>query len=277
MTDDVQSWYAVSVILRSVHRPALIFITGMTALAATRGAFADAGPPFLTNDPGTPGNGNWEINIGSMQTLERGTGSYQLPQIDLNFGVGERIQLTYEVPYVVQVRDGAPTTTGWSNAYPGIKWRFFDEGEGGWQLSTFPQFETAGSPGAQRRSIADSGSRLLVPLELARAIGPFSVNLETGYYVQGAPERILGLVVGRTLTPRLEFDAELYNDHVLGSATESVTLDLGARYRFSRSFILLFMAGRSITGSAPGQVQFMGYLGVQILLSDYGLKLGGEP
>jgi hypothetical protein len=29
---------------------------------------AQAGPPFLTNDPGTPGNGNWEISIASMQT-----------------------------------------------------------------------------------------------------------------------------------------------------------------------------------------------------------------
>jgi hypothetical protein len=246
------------------------------ALATTQGARADAGPPFLTNDPGTPGNGNWEINIGTMQTLERGAGSYQLPQIDLNFGVGDRVQLTYEVPYVVQVRDGSPHTSGWSNAYPGVKWRFFDQGEGGWQLSTFPQFETAGSAAAQRTGIAEPGARLLLPLELARGVGPFSVNLEAGYYVQGVPERILGLVVGHAVTPRLELDAEMYNDHVLGSATESVTLDLGARYRLSRSFILLFMAGRSITGSSPGQVQFMGYLGMQILLSDYGRELGGE-
>jgi hypothetical protein len=238
---------------------------------------ADAGPPFLTNDPGTPGNGNWEINIGAMQTLVRGGGAYQLPQIDLNFGLGERIQLTYEVPYVVALRDGAPTAMGWSNAYPGIKWRFFDQGEGGWQLSAFPQFETAGSAAAQRRGIADAGSRLLLPLELARVVGAFSVNFEAGYYVQGSPERILGLVIGHGFTPRFELDAELYNDHVLGNATDSVTLDLGGRYRLSRSFILLFMAGRSLTGSSFGQTQFMGYLGVQILLSDYGAKLGGEP
>jgi hypothetical protein len=267
----------VRVTTRCTRRLVLAVITAVAALSATGGARADAGPPFLTNDPGTPGNGNWEINIGSMQTIERGTGSYQLPQIDLNFGLGERFQLTYEIPYVVQTRDGASTTSGWSNAYPGIKWRFFDQGEGGWQLSTFPQFETAGSAGAQRTGIAAPGSRLLLPLELARAAGPFSVNLEAGYYVQGAPERILGLVIGRALTPRLELDAELYNDRVLGGGTDSVTLDLGGRCRLSRSFIVLFMAGRSIAASSAGEVQFMGYLGVQILLSDYGRKLGGEP
>src|ERR1019366_9875597 len=99
-------------------------------------AHAQAGPPFLTNDPGTPGNANWEINLGSMQTISRGVSSYEVPQIDLNFGLGDRIQLTYEVPYVLQSSSGQPVQSGWSNGYPGLKWRFLDEGEDGWQMST---------------------------------------------------------------------------------------------------------------------------------------------
>ncbi|MGO9426072.1 MAG: hypothetical protein ACLP6Z_11820, partial [Steroidobacteraceae bacterium] len=51
-------------------------------------ASAQGGPPFLTNDPGTPGNANWEINLGSMQSIVRSGATYQVPQIDLNFGVG---------------------------------------------------------------------------------------------------------------------------------------------------------------------------------------------
>ena len=102
------------------------------ALCVSQAVRADAGPPYLTNDPGTPGNGNWEINIGSMQTLEHAVASYQLPQIDLNFGLGERIQLTYEIPYVLQTREGAPSASAWGNAYPGLKWRFYDEGEDIW-------------------------------------------------------------------------------------------------------------------------------------------------
>src|SRR5271156_6721191 len=83
------------------------------AIIVSRCALADAGPPYLTNDPGTPGNGNWEINIASMQTLERGVDSYQVPQIDLNFGLGDRVQLTYEIPYVLQTRAGESTVGGW--------------------------------------------------------------------------------------------------------------------------------------------------------------------
>src|ERR1700677_1664457 len=80
-------------------------------------AAAQAGPPFLTNDPGTPGNANWEINLGSMQTIARGVSSYQTPQIDLNFGVGDRVQLTYEIPYILQTSTNLPLDSGWGNGY----------------------------------------------------------------------------------------------------------------------------------------------------------------
>jgi hypothetical protein len=37
------------------------------ALLPWRCLHAQAGPPFLTNDAGTPGNANWEINVGATQ------------------------------------------------------------------------------------------------------------------------------------------------------------------------------------------------------------------
>jgi hypothetical protein len=117
-----------------------------------------------------------------------------------------------------------------------------------------------------------------VPLEVARTGGPVGLNFEVGYYLpnqHGSTERILGFVAGGAVTNGLELDAELYNDHVMGSSPNFVTLDFGGRYKLNRSFILLFMAGRSLGGNAPGQVEFMGYLGVQILLSHYGTRLGG--
>src|SRR5271166_669963 len=99
-------------------------------LHAPHSAYAQAGPPFLTNVPGTPGNGNWEINLASMQSISRGTASYQVPQIDLNFGLGDRIQLTYEVPCVVQTTSGQPVQSGWSNACPGGQVAILGSGRG---------------------------------------------------------------------------------------------------------------------------------------------------
>ncbi len=246
-------------------------------LPGLRVAHAQAGPPYITNDPGTPGNGNWEINLASMTTRSAGVTAWQIPQIDLNFGLGDRIQLTYEIPYVVQGSSDAPQASGWSNAYPGIKWRFFDQGAGGWQMSIFPQFETAGSASAQGKGIAAEGSRFLLPFEVAKSVGPLDLDFEAGYYFahRGPAERILGFVAGHRFTPRLELDVELYNDHAMGALPDFTTLAVGGRYRLGRGFILLFMAGRSIANSR-GEIDFMSYLGVQILLSDYGLHLEKE-
>lgn len=240
---------------------------------------AQGGPPYFTNDPGTPGNGNWEINIASMQTITHAAASYQVPQIDLNFGVGDRIQLTYEVPYVLQTNGGKQAQSGWSNAYPGIKWRFLDQGEDGWQLSTFPQVETGASMLAQEKQIASPGPRLLLPLEVAKKLGPIDLDFEAGYYFpkHGPREQILGLVAGHSLTDRFELDTEIYNDRAMGSAPNTTTVDVGGRYKLSRGFIALFMAGRGVGGDPVARPEFVGYIGIQILLSDYGRALAREP
>jgi hypothetical protein len=240
---------------------------------------AQAGPPFLTNDPGTPGNANWEINIAAAQSISRGSAAYQIPQIDLNYGLGDRIQLTYEIPYVLQTSQGEPRQTGWSNAFPGLKWRFYDEGEGGWQLSLFPQMEANAPASSLQKGIAAPGSRFLLPIEVTKRLGPVDVDFEAGYYFpkHGVNERIFGLVVGRSLTDRFDLGVELYNDRATGAPPNETTLDLGGRYKLSRGFIALFMAGRSISGTAGGQPEFMGYFGIQVLLSDYGRALAKEP
>jgi hypothetical protein len=262
---------------RSVAPPLRLLLPGI-ALTAWCSARGGAGPPFLTNDPGTPGNGNWEINIAAVQTTLPGVSSLQIPQLDINYGVGDRVQLTWEAPYVVQSSSGERQVSGWGNANPGVKWRFLDQGEDGWQLSTFPMWQTSGSPATRQNGIATAGPRLFLPLEVARRVGSLMVNLEVGAYipVHGDHEHIIGLVVGRPLTSRLELDAELYDDHVRSAAPDVTTLDVGGRFKLHRAFYLLFMAGRSLRGNASGQVEFMGYCGVQILLSDYGRRLAPE-
>jgi len=261
--------------MRSAHAGAVRLLV---MLAYCSAGHAQGGPPYLTNDPGTPGNGNWEINLASMQTIARGVAAYQTPQIDLNFGLGERIQLTYEVPYVLQSSAHQTVQGGWSNAYPGIKWRFLDQGEEGWQMSTFPQLETAGSPHARVAGIAEPGPRLLLPLELAGKLGSLDVDFEAGYYVcgHGSKERILGFATGRSLTDRLEIDAEIYDDRAASATPRATTVDMGGRYKVRPGVIALFMAGRSINGFASGQPEFMAYVGVQVLLSHYGRTFNSE-
>jgi hypothetical protein len=254
---------------------ALAVCVAVAALCRPCGASAQGGPPYLTTDPGTPGNDNWEINIASMQTVVRGQASYQVPQLDINFGIGDRVQLSYQIPYVVQTAAGQPQQNGWSNALTGVKWRFFDQGEGGWQISTFPQIETSATMAARLKGIAGNGPRLLLPVEIAKREGPLDLNLEVGYYFpwSGPQERIIGFLAGHTFNKRFEIDGEVYNDWAMHALPHDTTFDFGGRYKLHDGFILLMMAGRSFSGNVSGQPEYIGYFGVQVLLSKFGRTL----
>jgi hypothetical protein len=118
-----------------------------------------------------------------------------------------------------------------------------------------------------------------LPLEVSKKIGPLETDFEVGYYVPryGLRERILGFVAGRPLTEKFEVYGELYDDRAVGGPPHDTTLDIGGRYKLRSGIIALFMAGRSLNGTSDGQPAFMGYFGIQILLSDYGRRLSSEP
>ncbi len=67
---------------------------------STRAVLAQGGPPLITDDPGTPGDGNWEINIAFTAEKRKTVRSYENPILDINYGLGDRIQLKYEVPWL---------------------------------------------------------------------------------------------------------------------------------------------------------------------------------
>jgi hypothetical protein len=111
-------------------------------LGCTAQVFAQGGPPLLTDDPGTPGNRNWEINIASTHFRSPGEREIEAPLLDINYGLGDRIQLKYEVPYLFDSDGDAPYRSAVGNSLIGVKWRFFQRSdEKGWNISTYPQLE----------------------------------------------------------------------------------------------------------------------------------------
>jgi len=92
-------------------------------------ALSQGGPPFRSDDPDTPGNGHWEINLGFIGQRSPFGGSYDTPNIDINYGVGSRIQLKYEVPLSIQETrgDSVHVAAGLGNSLLGLKYRFFQQ------------------------------------------------------------------------------------------------------------------------------------------------------
>ncbi|MGA2000658.1 MAG: hypothetical protein ABSG52_11740 [Terriglobales bacterium] len=228
-------------------------------------AFGQGGPPMRTDDPGTPGNGNWEINIAVTTEMRAAERTFETPLLDINYGVGERIQLKFEIPFVVQAADGARTQRGFGNSLAGVKWRFFEKG--GWALSTYPQLEFNNPTESVEKGLAESGTRMLLPLEFTRKCGPVYLNLEIGYSFapHGEREWILGLAAGREINRKLEIMAEIYDTGEVHEGNET-TFGVGGRYKLGGPFTLLLMAGRSFHGLDSAQPRFIGYGGLQINL-----------
>ncbi|MFZ0814542.1 MAG: hypothetical protein WAM78_03430 [Candidatus Sulfotelmatobacter sp.] len=245
----------------------LILSLGLLFVAST--ASAQGGPPYYTNDPGTPGPVNWEINVGYMPFLYTDQSVSHTPDIDINFGVGERIQLTYENAWLRVHNPGVPTEFGVSQSNPGVKWRFYDAGESGLNISVFPQLFVNNPNDAVHRGIAPVSDTFLLPVEFSKKLGPVDVNYELGYaFVHKGPDAWLtGLVVGHDFNPKVEGDVEFYCQGTFRPSEVQPTIDFGGRYKIHPSLILLVMAGRSLEPARNNQTYFLGYFGMQFLLS----------
>jgi len=247
----------------------------LVLLLAATSAFAQGGPPFYTNDPGTPGNLNWEINVGYMPFFYTGQSVSHTPDLDINFGVGDRIQLTYETAWLRVQNPASATKFGMNQSNPGVKWRFYDAGEDGLSISIFPQFFLNNPNDAVRRGITPQNDSFLLPVEFSKKFGPVGVDLEVGYQAvhKGPDGWITGLVLGHDVTPRFEVDMELYSQGTFQPSESQPTIGFGARYKIHSPVILLLMAGRSLEPARSNQSYFIGYFGFQFLLPPKSYKI----
>ena len=246
--------------------PALLRLRWLAGLLYGSAAFASGGPPMITDDPGTPGDGHWEINIAELSFHTDSSDTYQLPLIDANYGVGERIQLKFEMPWIHET-DQAGTQNGMGNGLIGVKWRFYDDGEEGWQISTYPQYQFAPSSSAAHRGLAETGTATLLPLEFVHGFAGGDVNVEVGRWIRPAGQGdswIAGLVLTGEVKKGVEVMAELHDEKDVNSSQEELIANLGARWDLSDTYTLLASAGRDLRNTLTEKNTFLSYLGLQL-------------
>ena len=78
---------------------------------------------MITDDPGTPGNGKWENNLAIAFEHRPNETAIDVPAIDLNYGVGEHIQLTLQTAPVLVKRSGQGLIGGLGGTEAALKWR----------------------------------------------------------------------------------------------------------------------------------------------------------
>jgi len=237
--------------------------------------YAQGGPPYFTTDPETPGNRRWEINLGFIPFATLGESETRMPDLDVNFGVGERVQLTVDVAWLREAGNSGPTQYGLSQDALGVKWRFLDDWHG-LSISTFPQALINNPTDSVDRGLVPAGQSFVLPFELSQTVGPIAVNAEVGWSSVrlGPDEWLAGLVVGhgRHLGnggKTVELGAEFFAEGDVNGAPTQHTAGVGIRYEVHRTIPIrvLAMVGRSVH-HAEGS--FTGYLGVQFLLGPPG-------
>ena len=176
-----------------IHQNSRILLMVMAVAASATGLLAQGGPPMVTDDPGTPGPGRWELNFSSIAQRTAGETELDLPFLDLNYGVGQTGQVTWQIPWVTDRPSTGPDGEGLGASLVGFKWRFCDEGDKGWQVSTFPQvtFLNPGS-GSGRRGLAAEDPGLLLPVEAASDRTPWESSL---YWPLATPAWVRSLVI----------------------------------------------------------------------------------
>jgi hypothetical protein len=264
--------------------PFLLLLVSALAAPSIR---AQGGPPFITDDPGTPGNKHWEINVGWVANHNPGNSYYQTPDLDINYGWGDRIQLKYELPMAVYTDPSNTTRAGLGDSFPGVKWRAYEHHTAGepksdenmnFSLGTYPQVYINNPTSAVRRGLVETGPQYYLPLEATTKIGPIDLNGEVGHWFgnRHIPSRWgRGLIAGREFSDRFELYAEIYDlqdANRIGNAPKQreLTLDIGGRQSLDRNnhIRLLFLAGRAIQAVTRqnSEPSWIAYLGVQFLL-----------
>ena len=227
--------------------------------------FAQGGPPLVTDDPETPGAGKWEINHGII--LQRTTGRLEVaaPDIDLNYGWGERTQLKLDIPWVFARESGERWKSGLGRGDVGVKYRFIDEDDAGYSMSTYPQFTWNILPSSARRGITDDTREFLLPIEWAKKFGDTGLGLEVGrnFVRHGTSEWVAGAIVAPKCSEKIECLIELHE--VFAPHEHTTLVNLGMRWKLSESATLLAAVGREFGTNSDELRRPLLYLGVQVV------------
>ncbi|HSP44419.1 MAG TPA: hypothetical protein VLO30_00355 [Chthoniobacterales bacterium] len=244
---------------------ALVCALAICALSAGV-ARGQGGPPMITDDPGTPGDRKWEINVAFAFEHRRNETSLDSPGIDLNYGVGESIQLTLQAGPVLLKRNGNGVAGGLGATEAAVKWRFLDEEKSGVDASMFPRIIFNITQSSVRRGLAEDGTRFQIPFQAAKKFGHFHADAELGPLAStiGRSEWLYGIVTGLEVSKTTMLMAELHGTSRMNFTRAALAVNVGLRQEFTDTRILIASLGHEIRD--PDQsLALIGYLGVQLL------------
>jgi hypothetical protein len=211
---------------------------------------ANAGPPYVTDDPEPTAYKGFEIYAFNGGTNTR-NGTSSTTGIDFNYGGAPDLQLTAVVPLTFDDPKIAPSTAGIGNIELAAKYKFLHQEDFGVDVALFPRlFVPTISANA-----GEHHASLLLPLFLGRSWDRWSSFGGGGCTVNhgGGSQNFcqIGWTVTYQITHTLNIGAEIHHetaDTVGGKATTG--LSIGAVYDIDNNYHLMASGGWGIQNAA---------------------------
>jgi hypothetical protein len=232
-----------------------------------------AGPPFVTDDPEPAELGHYEINIAAIGSFTSGGRQGSLPDIDANYGAAENVQLHLGIQNGYAGTTGRSTRYGYGDTELGVKYRFVEEDEGGWQpqIALYPNLEIP--TGSRTKQLGTGEVRAFLPIWLQKSAGPWTGFGGGGYWINppngDTAEKnywFAGAGLLRRLDDKWNLGGEIYWQSPNGEEIATgAAFNLGGEYDIDETYHILFSAGRNLEDpSRFNRLSF--YLGLQLIL-----------
>jgi len=154
----------------------VIYCCLLSWTAVLTSARAQGGPPLITDDTETPGDRRWEIEIAVTSEMRHSDErQFEVPLLDMNYGIGSNVELTYELPLLLNANRDEPSSLGLGNSLTGIKWRFLDEAKTGVSISIYPQYAFNNPTSSVCQGLVADDQELFLPLELQKRSAPWNL------------------------------------------------------------------------------------------------------
>jgi hypothetical protein len=250
------------------------FALMLLLLAAGSKLYAQAGPPFQTDDPTPVDLGHYEFYV--FGTADGTPVEYDSagPAFEFNWGAISNIQLHAILPFGAAVPTNSPvyapngtgpSAFGLTDMELGVKYGFIKQTPHRPQIGSFTMFEIP--TGNSNKGLGVGKVWYKLPLWAEKEFGSWSLVGGLGYAVvpqTGYRDYLYGgYLMKKVVSERLELSAEVFSHAKEGVATAqtqaSTLIDAGGYYHFKTPGLqLLFAYGHSVAG----QTENYGYLGL---------------
>jgi len=231
---------------------------------------------MITDDSDVPGKGKWENNF--YIGFEGSKNNYFLafPAFDINYGLGDRIQLKCEMPWVAG--NGEHIANKYDHIGFGLKYEFLDEDSDGVSFSAYPQPIISFNPEdhAKNREFG-----IVLPIAASKQILKTGVNVQVGYQILGSESQIFyGIVFDRILSKYFLLLGEIHEtfgrtsimkaDGEEGSVffKSGTFINIGLQFKPDSAYYINLAIGKDMetSRSLSSDAKYYAYLGLQLNL-----------